>query len=266
MQSFRACCVTLAFILFTVPLMPVQWLFLVSKSRYRVSFPHWYHKNLCKILGIKVCVHGDFDAQAPTLLISNHTSWLDITVLSSILPVSFVAKKEVASWPFFGWLAKLQRTVFVDRQRRLSSKNATNEISIRLLAGDRVVLFAEGTSNDGNLILPFKTALFAAVEVGSLHKDSQLNQREDISVQTISVAYRKRHGMPLGRRNRPIVAWYGDMDLLSHMWGVFKYGPYDVEVHLGEPVSISSIQNRKELAKSSERNIQHNLSNLLYPR
>ena len=97
-------------------------------------------------------------------LISNHVSWIDISVLSAVAPVSFVAKQEVASWPFVSWLAKLQRSVFIDRNRRSEVGDKANEILNRLAAGDHIVLFAEGTSSDGNSVIPFKTSLFAAAK------------------------------------------------------------------------------------------------------
>ena len=81
-----------------------------------------------------------------------------------VAPVSFVAKQEVASWPFVSWLAKLQRSVFVDRNRRNEVGDKANEILERLAGGDHIVLFAEGTSSDGNSVVPFKTALFAAAK------------------------------------------------------------------------------------------------------
>ena len=118
MRSLRAFLVLASFFAFTLPLMPLQLFFLWTSSDYARSFPHWYHRQVCKILGIRLNVEGSVARRRGVLLISNHVSWLDIVVLSAVAPVSFVAKQEVASWPFVSWLAKLQRTVFVDRARR----------------------------------------------------------------------------------------------------------------------------------------------------
>ena len=263
LHVLRAFFIAVAFVTFTAPLMLVQLAFIAVNSRYMVTFPHWYHKQVCRLMGIRVLISGDINPKQPTLFVSNHTSWVDITVLSSVLPVSFVAKKEVASWPFFGWLAKLQRTVFVDRERRSASIDATSAIGARLLEGDRVVLFAEGTSNDGNKILPFKTALFSAIKISD---DDRSRQKQPIKLQTITIAYTKRHGLPLGRHGRPIIAWYGDMDLVQHMWNVFKQGPYDVNVHVSAPLENSEWQDRKILAKISHQNVSEQLSQLLYQR
>ena len=98
------------------------------------------------------------------LFVSNHVSWADIVVIGSIAPVAFVAKREVADWPLVGITARMQRTVFVDRARRHQTGDAIGEIVERLAAGTSVVLFAEGTSSDGNRVLPFRSALVGAVK------------------------------------------------------------------------------------------------------
>ena len=108
--------------------MPLQLLFLATGSRYARTFPHWYHRQVCRIAGIRLNIDGRVADEQGVLLISNHVSWLDITVLSAVAPVSFVAKQEVASWPFVSWLAKLQRSVFVDRNRRSEVGDKANEI------------------------------------------------------------------------------------------------------------------------------------------
>lgn len=152
------------YLLFTLLLMPVQWVALRTSPRLAVALPLFYHRICLRILGMRVERHGEGNGRHPTLFVVNHCSYLDIAVLGSLIGGSFVAKAEVAGWPLFGWLAKLQRTVFVDRQRRAGVSGQRDEIANRLEAGDDLILFPEGTSSDGNRILPFKTALFAVAE------------------------------------------------------------------------------------------------------
>ena len=97
------------------------------------------------------------------LFAANHVSYLDITVLGSLLDASFIAKTEVAGWPLFGWLARLQRSVFIDRRAR-STAHQRDSIAARLAAGEALILFPEGTSGDGNRLLPFKSALFSVAD------------------------------------------------------------------------------------------------------
>ena len=96
-------------------LIPVQAAALLFGGRAAEVVPMLYHRGLARIIGLRVTVRGEISRVRPTLFVVNHSSWLDITVIDSLLPVCFVAKREVAGWPVFGLLAKLQRTVFVER-------------------------------------------------------------------------------------------------------------------------------------------------------
>ncbi|MFD0985632.1 lysophospholipid acyltransferase family protein [Methyloligella solikamskensis] len=257
MRHIRAFVVLAAFLLFTVPLMPLQLFFVRSGSNYARRFPHWYHRWVCKILGIRVSLEGSVESDKGVLLVSNHVSWLDIPVISAIAPVSFIAKREISSWPFVSWLAKLQRTVFVNRERKTEVTEKTSEILRRLEAGDTVVLFAEGTSSDGNTVLPFKTSLFAAVKPSG---DEAVHP--DISVQTLAITYRKIYGLPVGSRQRHLIGWYGDMDMGSHGWRLLGLGPLDVSIRLGPPVPLDDFAGRKELARYTEERVRRDVIEL----
>src|SRR5262249_24991833 len=119
---------------------------MAAKSRLLDLIPPIYHRFCCWLLDLHIEVHGSMSAVRPTLFVCNHSSYLDISVLGSIIRGSFVAKSEVADWPVFGFLAKLQRTVFVDRQRRTTSYHQRDQLARRLDAGDNLILFPEGTS------------------------------------------------------------------------------------------------------------------------
>ncbi|MEM8574219.1 MAG: lysophospholipid acyltransferase family protein [Pseudomonadota bacterium] len=258
MKNVRAFLVLAAFFAFTLPLMPLQHLFVRSGSRFARTFPHWYHRQVCRIVGIRINVDGELARQNGVLVVSNHVSWLDITVLSAVAPVSFVAKQEVSTWPFVKWLAKLQRSVFVDRDRRTQTGTKANEILDRLEAGDHIVFFAEGTSSDGNGVLPFRSALFAAV------KPPGGNAAEsDVLVQTLGLAYTKVYGLPLGRRGRPQVAWYGDMDMASHAWRLLGLGPLEANIRIGPPVPLDDFADRKALARYTEDKVRSDVVELL---
>jgi 1-acyl-sn-glycerol-3-phosphate acyltransferase len=241
MPTVRAAVLLAAFLIITFLLIPVQWLGLTFRLRYVRSFPHAYHRFVARLFGIRIRVLG-----APVrgaLLIANHTGWLDIVIFSAVMPLSFVAKSEVADWPFFGTLARLQRTVFVTRARRSETGAARDDIRDRLLAGDTLVLFPEGTSSDGNGVLPFKSALLGAAEA--------IFDGRHVTVQPVSTAYTGIHGIPMGRENRPLFAWYGDMELVPHLWESLKAGPLDVVVQFHPPLSLDRMD-RKELARAAE--------------
>jgi 1-acyl-sn-glycerol-3-phosphate acyltransferase len=133
-----------------------------------------------------------------------------------------------------------------------------NEILSRLQAGDHVVLFAEGTSSDGNSVVPFKTPLFAAAKPTG---GEALGA--DICTQTLALTYTRVHGLPLCRRGRPLVAWYGDMDLASHAWRLLGLGPLDAYIRIGEPVPLDDFADRKALARYAEAQVRKDVSELL---
>jgi 1-acyl-sn-glycerol-3-phosphate acyltransferase len=197
-----------------------------------------------------VTVIGEPLRDRGVLMVSNHTSYLDIIVLGGVSPVSFVAKSEVNDWPFFGLMARLYETVFVERNRRSKAGAARDQLRQRLKAGDALVLFPEGTSNDGNRVLPFKSALMGAVEaeVGS---DAQGHVRH-VPVQPVSITYVGFQGMPMGRENRPLFAWYGDMELVPHLWEAVTAGPVEVVVEFHQPMSVDTVGDRKTLAARAE--------------
>lgn len=252
MGAFRGVAILTGFFALTVPLMPVQALLVRSGSKRARAFPHWYHRQVCRLLGVRIHVDGVVARDRPVLLIANHTTWLDIPVLSAVAPASFVAKKEVGTWPFVASLARLQRTVFVDRKRRTAVGATAGEIIGRLAQGDAIVLFAEGTSSDGNRVLPFMTSLFAAAKPSA----SETNVAPEAVVQTLSVVYTRLHGLPLGRADRPGVSWFGDMEMRGHAWALLKAGPLDVEIRIGPPVPLTSFSDRKELARHSESQVR----------
>lgn len=229
----------------TLPLMPLQQLFVWWWPAAARRFPHFFHGMVARILGVKVTVVGD---PVPGLFASNHVSWLDIIVLSAVAPVSFIAKREVNGWPFFGSLARLQRTVFIDRDRRHSAGGSAEEMRRRLQSGDTLVLFAEGTTSDGAHVRPFKTAFFAAADLPGL------------TVQPVSLAYRGQWGLPMTRRDLPRYAWYGDMDLAPHLWGALKAGPVEVTVTLHAPLSLAEAGDRKSLAAKAEAAVREGMT------
>lgn len=258
MQSLRAGLKLAAFLCITLPLMAAQFFFLRLRLPQAMTLPRAYHRLMCWLLGVRIHVRGQVAHDKPVLLVANHVSWLDIPVLSTLTaPISFVAKNEVGGWPLVGWLAKLQRTLFVDRARRGVVRETASEIARRLESGDHMVLFAEGTSSDGNQVLPFKSALFAAVE------PSVLQSQKGAYVQTLALAYTHLDGLPMGRPKRPSIAWYGDMDMVSHAWGVLKSGPVDVHVRIGEPVSLASFGDRKKLTAYSETRVRRDFAEIM---
>jgi 1-acyl-sn-glycerol-3-phosphate acyltransferase len=253
-SPFTAFLRSVAFGSLTLPLMAVQYLLVRFKLAARDSLPLWYHRQVCRIAGFRVVRRGKISKTHPTLFISNHTSYFDIPVMGSLIKGSFVAKTEVGTWPLFGWLAKLQRSVFIDRQRKEAAAHRDSLVS-RLEEGDNLILFPEGTSNDGNHVLPFKSALFA---VASLRP-----RGEPLTVQPVSITYTALDGMPMGRALRTYYAWYGDMDLAGHLWRALGLGRATVVVQFHQPVTLEDFSSRKALADHCYRKISEGVATAL---
>ena len=254
MQSLRAAYILGVFLLSAVFVIPYQSVALRFKTMGYKSIPERYQRFLSRLFGIRVTVIGKPVQDRGVLMVANHTSYLDILALGGIARVSFVAKSEVASWPLFGTFARLQRTVFVERERRSKTAESRDQIRERLLEGDALVLFPEGTSNDGNRVLPFKSALMGAAE-SQVGTDAQ-GAPVYVPVQPVSVTYVGVHGMPMGRENRPLYAWYGDMELVDHLWEGLVTGPADLVIEFHEPLTVDRVGGRKKLAAVVEAAIR----------
>lgn len=244
----RALLIGAFFFTMTPLLISLQWLL------EKLHLPGWgficsnYYRVLRAILRIHVRVVGEPVRGRAVLYVSNHVSWVDIVVIGSIAPAAFVAKSEVAKWPLVGITAKMQRTVFVDRTRRHQAADAIAEIVKRLASGTSVVLFAEGTSSDGNRVLPFRSALLGAIKHAAQHGDGAA----DILIQPMSICYTGQHGIPMGRQHRPLVAWYGDLDFMPHIREFIARGAVDAVVSYGEPVPAAGSADRKAMTKTLE--------------
>jgi 1-acyl-sn-glycerol-3-phosphate acyltransferase len=248
----RIILIALAFVALTLVLLPLQLIGLAFDLRLQRTIPHLYHRMLCALIGVRIREVGRRSTAAPALILSNHVSWLDICVIGALAPVVFVAKSEVARWPVLGWLAKLQRTVFINRQARHQTGAATREIAGRLLGGDAVVLFAEGTSSDGVRVLPFRSSLVGAVH----HALGTGTHHTHVTVQPMSLAYIGFSGVPMGRGLRERVAWYGDADLAPHLLQVLSSGAVDVTVSWGEAAACDMRADRKAIAREAEKSVR----------
>jgi len=253
MASLRAFAILFVFVVVTLLGIPLQWLAVKLHLPTRRTFPRLYHRFVCRLFGVRVAVAGT--SVHGGLMAANHTGWLDIVILSAVAPVSFVSKAEVGTWPFFGTLARLQRTIFIRRERAKAAEDRDN-IRKRLLEGDALVIFPEGTSSDGNRVLPFRSALLSAAE---LSLGEEAGHAVHAAVQPVSIAYVGLHGIPMGRENRPFFAWYGDMELVPHLWEALKTGPIDVSVEFHPPLTIDQAGGRKALAAKCEAMVRAGL-------
>lgn len=235
-------------LLWTLLCVPIQAVLLLLPGPAKARFPVIYHRVAAWLIGLKVQVVGTPCRDRPVLFVSNHSSWLDIPVLGGVLDAAFVAKAEVGTWPVIRSLARLSRTVFVSRSRGATGQEAA-AMRARMAAGDSLILFPEGTSNDGTRELPFRSSFFAVADGARL-------------IQPVSVVYDRLGGLPACRRDRPLFAWYGDMEIASHFWRLARRSGARVTVVLHEPFAPGRLPNRKALAAEAQRIVREGAEQL----
>lgn len=234
------------FVVLVAMMVPSHMIYHALRPHDHYRLPLKFHRLLLKLLGFTVQVHGGIAQASPVFFVANHSSYLDIPVLGALIPASFVAKAEVASWPLFGFLAKLQGTVFIER-RSARAAMQRDQLTTYLAEGRNLIIFPEGTSSDGQMVLPFKSSLFGAIESAAADID--------IVVQPVSVTCSGIDGLPLTQYLRSFYAWYGDMTLLPHLWQAFKCNRFTVEVAFHPPIRARDVRDRKELAAACQRAI-----------
>lgn len=221
------------------------------RGRVPAALARRWNRGCCAIAGVEVRIVGTPDPRQGLLFVANHVSYLDIIALASRIDAAFVAKAEVARWPGIGLIARLGRTVFVRRSPAHSARQCAT-LAARLGAGERLILFAEGTSSDGTRVLPFKSALFGALE--------RPGAGPPVTIQPVTIAYRQfRGGLAIGRALRACYAWYGDMALLPHLWAALGLPGVLVELRFHEPLPATAFASRKALAAHAERQVASGL-------
>ena len=217
-------------------------------------FPILAHRALGFALGLKVKQIGKPASDKPTLLVSNHISWLDIPAIGGLVPLSFVAKAEVGRWPVVGFLANLQKTIYVDRQKRTDTRRVAEEMGERMSDGRAVVLFAEGTSDIGLHVLPFRSALVGATQAAM--KNDNLTE---MYIQPMAIAYTHLNGLPISSAERSKIAWVGDMGIEDNIGDILSSGTKSISVMFGEPILVKKGDDRKLVTKQAEEAVREML-------
>ncbi len=253
-RRLRAARRGLSILCLTLPSMLIQSLCLWLPGPAKVWFPQVYWAWFTRILGLRVRVVGEIARNIegrPVVFVSNHSSWIDVPVMGGVLPAIFIAKGQVDTWPVIRTIARLGRTVFVSRQRG-STGRERDMLRAVLKRGDNLILFPEGTSSDGARVLPFRSAFFALAEGAGVMP----------LIQPVSVVYDRLNGLPAGRAARPVFAWYGDMDIVSHFWRMTQHLDMRVTVLLHPPLDPESFLDRKAMSAAVWRTVADGASAL----
>jgi len=223
---------------------PVQWLVLQMNPSRAYMLPLLFNRMLLHFLQISVTVHGDAPRPGPgvpQLLVANHLSWTDIPALGTIHTISFLAKREVSRWPIVATFARLQKTIFVDRDSRKSIRAANTAMAARMLEGGWVALFPEGTTHDGLALGRFHSSHFAAAR-DLLQENPQI---EAVRIQPVAIRYSSPHA-----------AWLGDDLLLPHVVELVRGKPIICDIFFCAPLTFDRSSDRKEIAQQCTARIE----------
>jgi 1-acyl-sn-glycerol-3-phosphate acyltransferase len=234
----------------TLACMPVQAILIRLPGRGKERFAQRYWRGVTALLGLRLTVHGQVAAARPIVFVANHCSWLDIVALGAVLPGCFVAKADVAGWPLINWIARLGRTIFVSRARAGVARER-EDLAGRLAAGDNIILFPEGTTSDGARVLPFSSAFLAVAATPARPH-----------VQPVTLVYDRLDGLPMRLADRPLVSWYGDMDLAPHYARLGRIRRLHATILLDEPIPPGTVAGRKALSALLEARLAANAAAL----
>lgn len=161
---------------------------------------------------------------------ANHHSWIDIPVMSGVTGCTFVANDGIESWPLIGWLCKINNTIFVSRENKLSVGDQIDDLRTAMTGDQPVTIFPEGTTSDGSGLLPFKASLFAAL----------VPPPAGMMVQPVFLTY----GRHTGR-----VAWVGEEKVTENFWRLLSnLKPITATLHFLEPFDPAQYPDRKAIS------------------
>ncbi|MEM1094395.1 MAG: 1-acyl-sn-glycerol-3-phosphate acyltransferase [Bacteroidota bacterium] len=218
-----------------VPLWALGSLFTIGNERRFVRWRGWvmvrWARALAVVMGMRIRTEGTPPAR-PFCLVANHLSYVDVLLLLSQVPCTFISKAEVNNWPGMGWLARTFGTLFIDRSMRRDILRITAMMEDAMDRGEGIVFFPEGTSHKGDYVRPFKPSLL------------DLPARTGRPVSYAALSYHTAPGVPAASES---ICWWGDMAFGPHAWQFLTLPRFEGRLIFGNETITND--NRKELAR-----------------
>lgn len=233
----RAIFLLLVLVLF----MPFVALTMLIPQKMRFKIHTVITRVIARIFHLRIRVTGKPATDGHILFVSNHISYMDILVLGATLPGKFVSKAEVAKWPVMGQIGKMSGTVFIDRKKSAAGKHLEQIEKALFDQNKNLIIFPEGTTNDGRSVLPFKSSLFKIAE--------QLPEGQKLTIQPVTLNYTHINGLPIQNNERKKIAWVGDASFGGHFREFVKLGMVRAHVVIHEPIIVGANADRKYLAQ-----------------
>lgn len=216
----------------------------VASKSLRLQLIKWWCRRLLAAFNVRVISHGHIPIQSEalknTLFVANHISWTDIHALNSIVPLRFIAKSEIKSWPVFGYLAIKANALFIDRGKRQDAARIINTTALSLEAGNNLCFFPEGTTTDGTAIKPFKSSLIqAAIQTNA-------------TIWPVAI----RYPGPNGKANTAI-AYAGETSMRESMQQILSQKNPVVELHFLAPIILTELADKDKDRRALTTRIEH---------
>lgn len=240
--------VSFAFLFFELLIFPFLYLFnKQTHHRIRALVTQEWSKYVLNIFGMKVTsinFRSEY-LERNYLIAGNHLSYLDVAIIASIIPTSFVAKKEIKSWPLIGLLASLAGIFFIDRNNVKSNVKAVFQVSRRLRESGTVQVFPEGTTGDGRAILPFKPLFFASAI------------RSQTPILPVTIIPQKINDHRFDETTLDIFCWHGDMTFLPHMWEMLGVKSSEITLIFHDVIQPRRFQRAEEIMHVVRASAEH---------
>ena len=208
-----------------------------ASAGQRMEMNRVWSLEMLRLSGMKLVVHNDeARLDSGVLVVGNHVSWIDIYVINAWRPTPFVSKAEIRNWPVVGWLAQQLGTVFVQREKRSDAKRIMHELANRLLAGEIMCVFPEGTTTDGQTLLPFHANMFQAAVSASC------------PVQPVCLMYEDAQG-----RQSTAPAYIGDISLNDSLNALLRAGTITAHLYVCNPLAPGA--DRRLLASEAQASV-----------
>jgi 1-acyl-sn-glycerol-3-phosphate acyltransferase len=217
-----------------------------TKRRAAINAVSFFSRALLVLLGIRIRVnHRERlrNTGRPRLIVANHLSYIDVLVISSLVPCAFITSVELKRTALLGPLARLSGSIFVERRKPSGLKREIGEIAQVLGQGLPVALFPEGTTSNGDRVRQFKNSLF----------DAAIHAHADVV--PVCLRYTGVNGKRLTGRDRDRVFYYGGVAFMKHFPKLLTLKLVDVEIIVLKQISVQAHQTRKDLASETHEAI-----------
>jgi len=220
-----------------------------KKLRTFTGLVRFHSKVILRCLKIEVTLEGKIP-EGSFLIVANHHSYLDALILSSLRSTAFVTSLEMKGTPLLGWLTQIGGCLYVNRRSKEKIHSEINDIEEALKRDFSVVIFPEATSTDGEKIYPFKRPLF------------QSAIKANKAVLPLVIQYHQINGERIGRHNRDLLCWYGDMTFGKHFSKLTTLHKIEMKVKVLPLISIQSEETKETLAEKSFQSIKEHFQPL----